>query len=102
MDAAVDLTLSHRWQASERSPMSRERWRTFLCRKERLKHSTYDAVCATAGWGFQACAFGTWGGLGPEGAKLSARVAKRAGAWHLASHSATTAAQGRQAIGVAL
>ena len=102
MDVAVDLTVRHGWQASERSSPSRARWRSFLCRKDWDKHSKYDAVCATVGWAFQASAFGTWGGMGPEAAKLLARLCKRADSWHAGSSLGAPAAEGRQSIGVAL
>jgi hypothetical protein len=78
---AVDLTVAHGWQASEQQAVTRERWRTFLRRKEQAKHAKYDAPCKRAGWGFLAVALGTWGGLGPEGARLVHRLAKRAASW---------------------
>ena len=37
-DTAVDLTISHGWQVSEQA-VGRERWRTFLRKKEALKES---------------------------------------------------------------
>ena len=78
---ALDLTVAHGWQSSERFSVTRERWRTFLKRKELLKHSKYHAPCKAAGWGFLAMSFGTWGGMGPEGAKVLQRLAKRAASW---------------------
>jgi len=78
---AVDLTVCHGWQESERGSVSRERWRAFLRRKEEGKHAKYDAPCRQAGWGFLALGMGTWGGLGPEGAKLVHRLVKRAASW---------------------
>jgi hypothetical protein len=78
---ALDLTVAHGWQSSERFSVTRERWRTFLKRKEVLKHSKYDAPCKAAGWGFLAMSFGTWGGMGPEGARVLHRLAKRAASW---------------------
>ena len=78
---ALDLTVAHGWQSSERFSVTRERWRTFLKRKEALKHSKYDAPCKAAGWGFLAMSFGTWGGMGPEGARVLHRLAKRAASW---------------------
>ena len=81
-DTAVDLTVVHGWQISERSErVTRERWRSFLTRKEREKHLRYDIVCSGAQWSFAAMAFGTWGGLGPEAAKLLHRMCKRAACW---------------------
>ena len=78
---ALDLTIVHGWQSSERFSVSRERWRTFLKKKELAKHSKYDAACKAAGWGFLAMSFGTWGGMGPEGARVLHRLAKRAASW---------------------
>jgi hypothetical protein len=78
---ALDLTIAHGWQSSERFSVSRERWRTFLKKKELLKHAKYDAPCKAAGWGFMAMSFGTWGGMGPEGARVLHRLAKRAASW---------------------
>ena len=77
-DAAVDITICHAWQLGEQrqagsarqDDISRERWRTFLRRKEADKHSKYDITCNTSGWSFAAMYFGTWGGVGPEGAKF--------------------------------
>jgi hypothetical protein len=77
----LDLTIAHGWQSSERFSVSRERWRTFLKKKELLKHAKYDAPCKAAGWGFMAMSFGTWGGMGPEGARVLHRLAKRAASW---------------------
>ena len=76
---AIDVTIAHGWQSSERrdaatvalrQDATREKWRAFLVDKEGKKHSCYDAQCAADGWDFAAMAFGTWGGMGPEGAKL--------------------------------
>ena len=50
-------------------------------RNEVLKHSKYDAPCKAAGWGFRAMSFGTRGGMGPEGARVLHRLAKRAASW---------------------
>jgi hypothetical protein len=75
----VDLTVAHGWQASEQQAVTRERWRTFLRRKEQAKHAKYDAPFKRAGWGFLAIALGTWGGFGPEGARLVHRLAKKEG-----------------------
>ena len=46
---SLDLTVAHGWQSSERFSVTRERWRTFLKRKETLKHAKYDALCKAAG-----------------------------------------------------
>ena len=78
---ALDVTLAHGWQSSESCGVSRERWRTFLRRKEQAKHAKSDAPCKAAGWGFLAMSFGTWGGMGPEGARTLHRLVKRAASW---------------------
>ena len=81
-DTALDVTLVHGWQASVQSTtVTRERWRTFLKGKERLKHQKYDNACKKAGWQFGAMAMGTWGGMGPEGARIFQRILKRAAFW---------------------
>ena len=81
-DMALDVTLVHGWQASvQGTTVSRERWRNFLRGKERLKHQRYDTACARAGWSFGAMAMGTWGGMGPEGARIFQRILKRAAFW---------------------
>ena len=76
---AIDVTIAHGWQSSERRDTAalelrrdatREKWRAFLVEKEAKKHSRYDVLCAADGWDFAAMAFGTWGGMGPEAAKL--------------------------------
>jgi hypothetical protein len=77
----LDLAFAHGWQPTERFTVSRERWRTFLKKKEMLKHAKYDVPCKAAGWGFMAMAFGTGGGLGPEGAKVFYGLAKRGESW---------------------
>ena len=82
MDLALDVTLVHGWQASVQGPsVTRERWRTFLRKKEQLKHQQYDTACSRAGWSFGALAMGTWGGVGPEGARHLQRILKRAAFW---------------------
>ena len=45
------------------------------------KHAKYDAICNAAVRHFAAAAFGTWGGIGPEGARLVSRMVKRAATW---------------------
>jgi hypothetical protein len=77
---ALDVTVCHGWQQGEQSS-NRERWRTFLKRKEAAKHQKYDVPCSNSGWSFTTVALGTWGGLGPESAKLLSRIVKRASAW---------------------
>jgi hypothetical protein len=72
-DTAIDITVCHAWQVGEhraagtasQEAISRERWRTFLRRKEVDKHTKYDTACDVAGWACTAMAFGTWGGIGP-------------------------------------
>jgi hypothetical protein len=77
---ALDVTVCHGWQQGEQNS-GRERWRTFLKRKEEAKHSKYDIPCSKAGWSFTTVALGTWGGLGPESTKLLSRIVKRASSW---------------------
>ena len=78
LPCAVDLTVSHGWAVGERRKPARDNWRPFLRRREEAKHSKYDRPCKASGWSFAAMAFGTWGGEGPEAAKLLARIFKRA------------------------
>ena len=78
LPCAVDLTVSHGWAAGERRKPARDNWRPFLRRREEAKHGKYDRPCKASGWSFAAMAFGTWGGEGPEAAKLLARIFKRA------------------------
>ena len=99
---AVDVTVAHGWQASERQSVTRERWRSFLRRKEQAKHSKYDAPCKAAGWGFLAIAMGTWGGLGPEGARLLHRLAKRAAGWQEGELRGLRQYELMQGVGLAL
>ena len=86
-DVALDIKVSHGWSLSEKcrgAPgdlISRERWRSFLSKRERAKDEQYDAACRAAHWSFKAMAFDTWGGLGPEGAKVVQRIVKRAAGW---------------------
>ena len=82
---ALDVTLVHGWQASVQATgsttVTRECRRTFLKKKEQLKHQKYDQACQRAGWSFAALAMGTWGGVGPEGARTLQRILKRAAFW---------------------
>ena len=89
-DLAIDLTVQHGWRIGERRTpaalaarpeATREHWRRFLVRAEEDKHATYDAPCSAEGWSFKAMAFGTWGGMGPEAAKLLQRFVARASDW---------------------
>ena len=67
---------------SERTgAISGEKWRSFLSRREKMKHMRYDKPCEAAGWSFMAMAFGTWGGMGPEAFKITHRALKRAAGW---------------------
>lgn len=108
-DTAIDLTISHGWQANERGAatttstmQTRERWRGFLLRKERAKHQKYDAACATAQWNFVPMALGTWGGLGPEAAKTMARIVKRHASWEEGNDRVQAQESAKLAIGLAL
>ena len=80
-DTALDITICHGWQGTLQSA-SRERWRAFLRKKEKEKHNKYDVLCQAAQWEMRAMAFGTWGGMGPEGAWVLNRLIKRAASWH--------------------
>ena len=82
--------------------MARENWRPFLRNKERDKHRKYDAPCEGEGWHFMAAAFGTWGGLGPEGAKVLSRLMKRASSWEDAEARGASQRRQLEAIGVPL
>jgi hypothetical protein len=105
LPTALDVTVAHGWSAaaaSSTAPVARDNWRPFLRRREVAKHDKYDEPCRKEGWHFAAAAFGTWGGMGPEGAKILSRIVKRATAWEDAE--AQGAAQRRlyEGIGVAL
>ena len=95
---AVDITVSHSWQHWERLVVSREHWRSFLPRKEGAKRLKYDIPCQEAGWSFTPMAFGTWGGQGPEAAKLL----QRAAAWQEGDLRAGRQDVIRCAVGLAL
>ena len=47
-------------------------------------------------------AFGTWGGMGPECAKLLHRIVKRAAGWHEGPERASRQEECRHIIGMAL
>ena len=104
-DTAVDITISHAWTSQEEresaSP-SRERWRNFLVRKEAAKRNRYLSPCEAAGWAFQPAAFGTWGGLGPEAARLLHRVSKRVASWLEGDLRAGRQEEARQLVGLTL
>ena len=105
---AIDLTIVHGWQVSERpSPttppsVSRERWRRFLALKEAAKHTRYDALCAREEWSFAAMAFGTWGGMGPECAKMLHRIVKRSASWLEGDLRASRQEEIRHTLGLTL
>lgn len=102
-DTALDVTLVHGWQASmQSSNVSRERWRSFLRVKERLKHQRYDAACKRAQWSFKALAMGTWGGMGPEGARVFHRILKRAAFWLEGDLRAERQEELKQSFGLAV
>jgi hypothetical protein len=102
-DTAMDLTIAHGWQTSEATQaVKRDRWRQFLCRKEKEKHQKYDALCRQADWSFRALAFGTWGGVGPEASKVLQRVLKRAAGWQEGDLRAARQEELRQKIGLTL
>ena len=102
---AIDLTIAHGWQAAAQSSsgaVTRERWRRFLCTKETEKNVHYDADCARESWSFAAMAFGTWGGMGPECAKLLHRIVKRAARWQEGPERASRQEECQHIIGMAL
>ena len=102
---AVDVTVVHGWNAaaaSSSAPVPRDNWRPYLRNKEAAKHTKYDAPCAREGWNFSALAFGTWGGVGPEGAKTLSRILKRTTAWEGPDHKGLAQRQHTELIGVAL
>ena len=102
-DTAMDLTICHGWQASEQtSSVKRDRWRHFLCRKEKEKHQKYDVLCRQAEWSFRALAMGTWGGVGPEGANILQRILKRAAGWQEGDLRPARQEELRQRIGLTL
>jgi len=105
-DTAVDFTVVHGWQVvarqPEAGPATRERWRAFLRKKEQAKRDKYDGPCVAAGWAFQPAAFGCWGGLGPEAARLLAVVSKRVAGWLEGSLRASHQEQARQQVGLAV
>ena len=104
-DTAVDITISHAWTAQEESANlapTRERWRQFLVRKENLKRSRYLGPCQEAGWAFQPAAFGTWGGVGPDAARLLHRITKRVAGWLEGDLRASRQEEARQMVGLTL
>ena len=62
----------------------------------------YDAACARENWNFCALALGTWGGLGPEGAKVLSRILKRTTAWETSDERGAEQRLHSEAVGVAL
>ena len=106
-DTALDLTVCHGWQVKEQraavvTATTRERWRCFLKRREAAKHQKYDAPCQIAGWSMLAMAFGTWGGMGPEGARTISRIQRRAQGWQEGELCAQSADTLRHRLGFAL
>ena len=101
MDTAVDLTVVHGWQQQERLA-TKERWRAFLRTKEEQKHKKYDGVCDRAGWKMLAMAFGTWGGMGPEGTHLLQRLVRRAAGWFEEDLRSVKQFEVRCSVGLAL
>ena len=102
-DTAVDITISHGWTALEEAGTvapSRERWRKFLVKKESAKINRYQEPCRAAGWAFQPAAFGSWGGLGPEAARLVHRITKRVAGWLEGDLRASRQEEARQRVGL--
>ena len=73
-----------------------------MTRKECAKRAKYSEHCFRACWAFTPMAFGTWGGLGPEAAKLLARVVKRAASWGAEEDREVRANELRIGVGFAL
>ena len=103
---AIDVTVVHGWTSAMRlanvNPQPRDTWRKHLCLKEAAKHAKYDAGCEAEGWHFVAAAFGTWGGLGPEGAKALSRIVKRSSTWETADTCGVAQRRMYESVGVAL
>ena len=102
---ALDVTVAHGWPrtgTSTTSAVSRDNWRPFLRRKELEKHAKYDGPCEAEGWHFAAAAFGTWGGVGPEGAKVLSRILKRAACGEEGREVGLVQRQATEALGLAL
>lgn len=96
---AVDVTVAHRWQVSERTA-TRGNWRTFLKRKETAKHAKYNTPCRNGGWLFATLALGT--GQGLESAKLLSRIVKRITSWDQGDIRSTRQAESYQLLSIAL
>ena len=81
---------------------TRDNWRPYLRRREEAKHQKYDVPCTREGWNFAAFAVGSWGGLGPETAKVFSRMLKRSTAWEGPNDKGTTQRAQKELVGVAL
>ena len=102
-DAALDVTVVHGWQMAMRTgSVSREKWRAFLRNKERMKHQKYDVACKAASWTFLPLAMGTWGGMGPEGARTFHRILKRSACWFDGDLRAERQEELRRAFGLSV
>ena len=101
-DTAVDFTVVHGWQAAEARHVSRERWRSFLARKETAKKEKYTEACTKAHWAFIPAAFGTWGGQGPDAARLLHQVSKRVAGWVEGEERASEQETARHRVGLAV
>ena len=102
---ALDVTVVHGWvgaAASSTQAVPRDNWRPFLRRKEEEKHAKYDVPCTSEGWHFQAAAFGTWGGLGPEGAKVLSRILTRVASGEDSTETGLAQRRATEQLGVAL
>jgi hypothetical protein len=100
---AVDVTVTHGWaHGAQTAAPARDNWRPFLQRKEKMKHDKYDIPCAQDGWCFNAAAFGTWGGMGPEAAKVLSRMLQRATAWEGVESKGVALRRHYESVGTAL
>ena len=76
-DVAVDVTVSHPAQQSEK-PWTADKARGFLRRRDEAKTTKYEEPCRREGWGFLPMAFSTWFSPGPQAERLLGRILRRA------------------------
>ena len=71
-------------------------------KKEQAKVLRYGEACKAAGWAFQPAAFGSWGGMGPDAARLVHRITKRVAGWLEGDLRASRQEEARQLLGLTL
>ena len=76
-DTAVDFTISHSLQSSQK-PWTTEKAQAFVSLQEKKKVLKYGAACKAEGWNFIPAAFDTWGGMGPGAKELLRKLLQRA------------------------